>query len=323
MRRTTTIPTVSRRRAPAPAVAAALLAALVAAPSFAGRVQAQTPPAAKPQSYTDEIRAWQKARVERLKADNGWLTVAGLFWLQEGDNTFGCAPGNTIVLPAHSAADLAGVFTHSGGTTTVRANPGVVLRIGAETVTSRALRSDAEGAPDVVEMGRLRFFVIHRGGRDAIRMRDLESWGRTHFNGIRTYGIDPKWRIEARFEPYDPPHRIPIASIIGTVDSMVCPGALVFMAGGREVRLDPVLEEPDATELFLIFSDLTSGDETYGAGRFLYASLPQGGKTIVDFNKAYNPPCAFTEFATCPLPPPQNALPVAIRAGEKKYGNHR
>ncbi len=153
-------------------------------------------------------------------------------------------------------------------------------------------------------------------------MRDLENPGRKHFSGIRNYRIDPKWRVEARFEPYDPPRRIPIANIIGTVDSMTCPGALVFTAGGREVRLDPVLEAPDATDLFIIFSDETSGSETYGAGRFLYAGLPKDGTTVLDFNKAYNPPCAFTEFATCPLPPAQNALPIAVRAGEKKYGSH-
>ena len=298
--------------------------ALTLAAVAASRVHAQSPPpAATPQSYADEIRAWRQQRVDRLRADNGWLTVAGLFWLQEGDNTFGCAAKNTIVLPPRSAADFAGVFTHHGSETSVRANPGVVMRVGPDTVTARVLKPDAEGAPDVVEMGRLRFFVIRRGGRDAIRMRDLESAGRKHFKGIGNYATDPKWRIPARFEPYNPPHHIPIASIIGTVDSMTCPGALVFTAGGKEVRLDPVLEAPDATDLFIIFSDETSGQETYGAGRFLYAELPKNGTTVLDFNKAYNPPCAFTEFATCPLPPPQNALPVAIRAGEKKYGHSR
>lgn len=281
-------------------------------------------PAASPKasSYADEIRTWRQQRVERLRADNGWLTVAGLFWLQDGDNTFGCDPKNTIVLPAHSAADFAGVFVHQGSATTVRANAGVTLRIGTQTVTTRDLASDATGAPDIVEMGRLRFFVIRRGGRDAIRMRDLESAARKHFSGIKNYPTDPKWRVEARFEPYVPAHQIPIASVIGTVDSMTCPGALVFTAGGKEVRLDPVLEDPAATELFIIFSDETSGAETYGAGRFLYADLPKDGTTVLDFNKAYNPPCAFTEFATCPLPPPQNALPIAVKAGEKKYGNH-
>lgn len=299
-------------------VATALWTALLASPARAADPAA----APSPLPYPDQIRAWQKQRVERLRADTGWLTVAGLFWLQDGDNTFGCDPKNSIVLPPHSAADFAGVFTHDGDATTVRALPGIVMHVGSEAITTRALQSDAVGAPDVVEMGRLRFFVIRRGGRDAIRMRDLENPGRKHFSGIRNYRIDPKWRVEARFEPYDPPHRIPIANIIGTVDSMTCPGALVFTAGGREVRLDPVLEAPDATDLFIIFSDETSGSETYGAGRFLYAGLPKDGTTVLDFNKAYNPPCAFTEFATCPLPPAQNALPIAVRAGEKKYGSH-
>lgn len=292
-------------------------------PALAPGVRAEPAASPKPSSYGDEIRAWRERRVERLRADNGWLTVAGLFWLRDGDNTFGCDPKNTIVLPARSAADFAGVFVHHGDATTVRANPGVTLRVGTETITARELKSDAGGAPDVVEMGRLRFFVIRRGGRDAIRMRDLENPARKNFAGIRNYPTDEKWRIEARFEPYVPVRRIPIANVIGTVDSMTCPGALVFTAGGKEVRLDPVLEDPEATELFIIFSDETSGSETYGAGRFLYADLPKDGTTILDFNKAYSPPCAFTEFATCPLPPLQNMLPIAVKAGEKKYGGHR
>ena len=275
-----------------------------------------------PQSHADEIRAWRDKRVKNLTSDTGWLTVAGLFWLQEGGNNFGTSPKNAIVLPPGSAPEFAGVLELQGDATTVHANAGVTMRIGGETITSRPLHSDAAGAPDIVEMGRLRFFVIVRGGRYAIRLRDLEAPTRQHFTGIQSYGIDDDWRVEARFEAYAPPRRIPIASIIGTIDSMTSPGALVFSHGGREFRLDPVLESPDADELFVIFKDETSGVETYGGGRFLYASLPKDGKTVLDFNKAYNPPCAFTEYATCPLPPLQNEIPIAVHAGEKKYGHH-
>ncbi len=277
---------------------------------------------APPPSHADEIRAWHDKRIKSLTSDTGWLTVAGLYWLQEGGNSFGTSPKNAIVLPARSGPDVAGVIELQGGKTTLHANAGVTMRIGTEAVTTRLLHSDATGAPDVVEMGRLRFFVIVRGGRYAIRLRDLEAPTRKAFTGIQSYGVDDDWRVEARFEPYSPPHQIPIATVIGTVDSMTSPGALVFTFGGKEFRLDPVLESPDADELFVIFRDETSGVETYGGGRFLYASLAKDGKTVLDFNKAYNPPCAFTEYATCPLPPLQNALPIAVHAGEKKYGHH-
>jgi uncharacterized protein (DUF1684 family) len=271
-------------------------------------------------TYAAGIRAWQDRRVHNLRSDTGWLTVAGLFWLAEGDNVFGTGPGSDVLLPPGSTAARAGVFEHRAGVTTVRAADGVTLRIDGKPVREAVLRPDSQGKPDIVELGRLRLFVIERSGRFAIRMRDLESEQRKSFRGIDRYAIDPSWRVEAKFEPYDPPRRIPIASVIGTVDSMVCPGALVFALDGREMRLEPVLESPE--ELFIMFTDETSGDETYPGGRFLYADQPQDGRTTLDFNKAYNPPCAFTPFATCPLPPPQNALTIAVRAGEKTYGEH-
>jgi uncharacterized protein (DUF1684 family) len=273
-------------------------------------------------TYVAGVRAWQERREKNLLSDTGWLTVTGLFWLHEGDNVFGTASGCDLVLPSGSTPARAGTFVHRDGKTTVHAAPGVVLRIDGKEVREADLRPDSQGKPDIVELGRLRLFVIERSGRFAVRMRDLESELRKSFHGIDRYAIDTAWRVEARFEPYDPPRHIPIASVIGTVDSLVCPGALVFTRDGREQRLEPILEAPDETSLFVIFSDETSGDETYPAGRFLYCDLPRDGKTTLDFNKAYNPPCAFTPFATCPLPPPQNALPIAVRAGEKTYGEH-
>lgn len=273
-------------------------------------------------TYAADIRAWQERREKNLQSDTGWLTVTGLFWLQEGDNAFGTAPGSAILLPDGSAPPHAGVFHHRAGVTTVRAEPGVSLRIDGKEVREAQLQPDSQGKPDIIEMGHLRFFVIERSGRFAIRMRDLESDLRKQFHGIDRFAIDPAWRVEARFEPYDPPRHIPIASVTGTIDSMLCPGALTFEHQGRPVRLEPILEGPDETSFFVIFSDETSGEETYPAGRFLYCDRPRDGKTTLDFNKAYNPPCAFTPFATCPLPPPQNALPIAVRAGEKNYGEH-
>jgi len=275
-----------------------------------------------PAGYEQEILKWRERRVARLQADTGWLTVAGLFWLHPGQNTFGTDRGNDILLPEGSAPGRAGVFVHEKGVTTVRANPGTDLRCDGRKVETLVMRTDHEDTTDVVELGRLSFYVILRGDRYGIRMRDKESSMRRDFHGIEAWPVDPAYRVEARFEPYEPPHNLPIPTILGTIDSMVCPGALVFELQGKTYRLDPVMESPEDTSLFIIFSDATSGDETYGAGRFLYADLPADGTTIVDFNKAYNPPCAFTPFATCPLPPPENELPVAVRAGEKKYAEH-
>jgi hypothetical protein len=301
---------------------AALLALAAAAgttpPAGANEARSAGPTAA----YVSEVQAWRDRRVTRLRSETGWLTVAGLYWLEPGENTFGTAPENDFVLPAGSAPARAGVLFHENGTTTVRASPRAGLTCGGKPVRELRLRSDTQDTTDVVELGRLRFFVIERGGRAAIRLRDLESPQRTGFRGIDAWPIDAAWRVEARFEPFLPPRRIPIANIIGTLDSMLCPGRLRFELAGTACELLPVLESPSDDEYFLIFSDATSGQETYPAGRFLYAPLAVDGRTTLDFNKAYNPPCAFTPYATCPLPPPQNELPVAVRAGEKNYEAH-
>jgi uncharacterized protein (DUF1684 family) len=305
----------------APLLASVTIPAALTAMDTANTTAAGTNTAAD-SAYAADLRAWQERRERNLRSDTGWLTVTGLFWLEEGDHTFGTATGSDMLLPAGSGPARAGVFTHRAGTTSVRAASGVTFLIGGKEVQEATLRPDSHGQPDVLELGRLRFLVIERSGRFGIRMRDLESDARKQFQGIDRYAVDPAWRVEAGFEPYTPPRRIAIASVIGTVDSSLCPGALVFSRDGRTLRLEPILEDPDATSLFVIFSDATSGDETYPAGRFLYCDLPRDGKTMLDFNRAYNPPCAFTPFATCPLPPPQNALPIAVRAGEKTYGEH-
>src|SRR6185436_17361619 len=168
------------------------------------------------------------------------------------------------------------------------------------------LRNDAdEQGPTIVKMGSVRFNVIQRGDRLALRVKDAESQTRTHFVGLEYYPIDPKWRVEAKLEMAHPPKKIPITDITGMTSDSISPGPLVFEVDGQEYRIDPILEE-GSDELFLIFRDGTSKDTTYPAGRYLYAKKPgPDGKVIVDFNKAYNPPCAFTPYATCPLPPLQ------------------
>jgi uncharacterized protein (DUF1684 family) len=275
-------------------------------------VAAATPP------YVAEVEQWRAKREERLKADGGWLTVTGLFWLKDGANTFGSAPGNTIVLPA-SAPARAGVIDFSGGKASVRVEPGVRILSGDEPVTTRELRADtANGGPDVLVLGPLSLQVIERGGRYGIRLKDNESAGRRAFTGLQWYPVSEAHRVVARFVPHATPKTIAIANVLGQEDQQPSPGSAVFTIAGKEVRLDPILETPDAKELFFIFKDATAGRDTYPAGRYLYTELPKDGVVTLDFNKAYSPPCAFTAYATCPLPPPQNRLPIRIEAGEKK-----
>jgi len=161
--------------------------------------------------------------------------------------------------------------------------------------------------------------VIERAGNLGVRVRDLNNPHRTGFKGLSYFPVSTAWLFDARFEPYQPAHRIKIINILGMEQEYESPGAVVFQKDGREWRLDAVLEEPGDRELFIMFADATSGHETYGAGRFLYVPLPSAGRTRLDFNKAYNPPCALNDFATCPLPPPQNHLKLRVEAGEKTY----
>jgi hypothetical protein len=252
-------------------------------------------------TYQTEIAQWRQKREAALKADGGWLTVAGLFWLREGSNRFGSAAENEIVLPDGPAQ--AGTFELHHGKITAGTPP-------------REIKPDSA---DVLKVGRLSLFAIRRGDRFGIRLKDPESEYRRSFHGLEYFPADEAYRVTARFVAE--PKKIPILNVLGQTEESECPGYAVFRLAGQELRLYPILEEPGAKELFYIFKDQTSGKETYGAGRFLYSGMPQDGKVVLDFNKAYNPPCSFTPYATCPLPPPENRLPVRVEAGEKKYGH--
>jgi len=254
-------------------------------------------------TYSDEIAAWRKQREERLKADGGWLSVAGLFWLHEGANTFGRDAANEIVLP--DGAARGGEFLLHDGKVTVKMD-------GSE----RELWADSA---DAAKVGRLSLFVIKRGDKYGIRLKDPDSEYRRGFHGIEYWVPKEEYRVKARWVPE--PAKIPILNILGQTENMESPGYAAFRLNGQDLRLRPVLEEPGAKKLFYIFRDQTTGKETYGAGRFLYSDLPKDGAVMLDFNKAYNPPCAFTPYATCPLPPAENRMPVRVEAGEKKYGH--
>jgi uncharacterized protein (DUF1684 family) len=269
------------------------------------------------QSHTQQIEAWRKQRVERLTAPNGWLSLVGLEWLKEGANKIGSAKDNDIVVP--SAPAHLGTITLHGGKAAIVLDAKADATIDGAKATSADLLDDSAPKPTVVAFGSANFYLVHRGEKWALRIKDSEAKTRKQFVGIDYFDIDPSWRIEAKWEAYDPPREVEESNILGQVDKVIVPGAAVFEHGGKTYRVEPVIETPGDTELFLVFADKTSGKETYGAARFVYTEPPKDGKVVIDFNKAYNPPCAFTSYATCPLPTAQNRLSTRVTAGEKKY----
>ncbi|HUL19379.1 MAG TPA: DUF1684 domain-containing protein [Steroidobacteraceae bacterium] len=296
---------------PAVLIMALALSALSAPRSGATR--------AAPSSEEAAILQWRAQRVAELTSDTGWLTLAGLFWLKEGSNSFGSGPDNTLILDSAALAKTAGTFQVNGALVRFVAHPGAGVLLDGQGVDSVILHSDRGGEPTVLASGSLRFFVIERGGRLGVRVRDLDNPRRLGFHGLQYFPISARWVLNARFIPYPPDKRIRIINILGMEEEAVSPGALEFTQYGRKWRLDTVLEQAADQQLFIMFADATSGQQTYGGGRFLYIPLPVAGGVVVDFNKAYNPPCALNDFATCPLPPPQNRLKLRIDAGELKY----
>jgi uncharacterized protein (DUF1684 family) len=191
------------------------------------------------------------------------------------------------------------------------------VTVDGRRVTEVEMKPDEPGPPTVARIGRLSLLVLLRAGRYAIRLKDPEHKLRQEFRGLRWFPPNESYRVTARFVRYDRPKAIPITNILGQTEPQPSPGYVVFELAGREWRLEPIQSDPK--ELFFIFRDTTSREETYQAGRFLYADAPQGDRVVLDFNKAYNPPCAFNPYTTCQLPPRQNRLPIPIRAGEKRY----
>ena len=272
-------------------------------------------------AYRKQIEDWRAHRAERLKSPNGWLTLVGLDWLKDGANRIGSAKDNAIVI-ANAPAHL-GTITLDRGKATLSLDPRADAKIDGEKKPGAELLDDSHEKPTTVSFSTVNFFLVQRGDKFGLRIKDSKAPTRTHFLGIDNFAIDPGWRIEAKWEAYNPPHEVEQANIIGQIEKTVVPGAAVFERDGKTWRLEPSIETPGDTNLFLVFADRTSGKETYGAARFLYTDPPKDGKVVLDFNKAYNPPCAFTPFATCPLPTPQNRLGMRVTAGEKKYrGSH-
>ncbi len=269
-------------------------------------------------SYKTEIEQYRQKREAGLKSDGGWLAVAGLFWLKEGGNTLGTDKSKTIVLPEGSAPGSVGVFEFHDGQTTFRADSGVKVTVNGAPVAFSTLKPDTAGAPDVLQVNDLTMFVIKRGQRFAVRLKDKNSPMRGKFTGLKFFPPDERYRVTARFVPYNPPKMIPVPNILGETEQEASPGYVEFTLNGHQCRLDPITEDDT---LFFIFKDLTSGKETYPPGRFLNTPMPVNSEVTLDFNKAYNPPCAFTPYATCPLPPKQNILAIRVEAGELRYGH--
>lgn len=283
-------------------------------------------------AYREKLDGWHRQRIESLKAENGWLNLAGLFWLNEGANEAGADPGNELTFPADRAPAQLGTFHLTNGVVRFDAAPGVVvLADGAPVLGPKTLFAPDGTKPVTLAHGSLRWFVINRGNRYAVRLRDLDSPLLKTFTGIDRFAVDESWRVKARLERPARPRTIPIVDVTGQTAQQPLMGTLVFDRNGQTYRLDAVGEGQG--KLFILFGDATNAHDTYGAGRFLYADLPRvdssgvdspgsDGLITLDFNQAINPPCAFTPFATCPLPPKQNRLSVAIRAGEKRFGDH-
>lgn len=298
---------------------ARMLSAVVLSASMTACTGEPAPPA--PGEHREAIKAWRAERVAKLTAPDGWLTIIGLYWLEPGRQTVGAAGDNDFVLEASGMPERLGTFVLTGDELRFDAAPGASVTVDGEPVDSVGVVPDTEGEPTRLTAGSIRLYAIERAGRLAIRARDLEHPRRREFPGLEYFPIDTDWRMRAEFRPYEPPHEETIVNILGMETTMRSPGALVFEHKGKTRRLD-TYADPDDEELFVMFADRTNMHTTYGGGRYIYVPRPENGETVIDFNKAYNPPCVFTELATCPLPPSQNRLRFRVTAGEKDFGKH-
>lgn len=276
-------------------------------------------------AYLAEVEGVRAQHIAELTGEDGWLTLVGLYWLKLGDNRFGADPSNEIVLPGAGVPPLAGVLELRPDATVVlhpRAGSGVT--IDGKPAGEQVLRPDRGGKPDVVRVGPLSLYVIQRGGQLGLRVKDPDSPAKRAFKGIAAFPVDPEYRVVGTLERYSTLHDVEVASAHGPAQHVTAPGLIRFTIKGKACALEPYSSSADPTTYFIVFRDATAGHETYGAGRFLEAAAPAPGtdRVILDFNKAYNPPCAFTPYATCPLPTAQNNLPVRIEAGEKVPAGH-
>ncbi|MEN8202441.1 MAG: DUF1684 domain-containing protein [Bacteroidota bacterium] len=265
-------------------------------------------------AYTESITQWQHQRMEGLKSKTGWLNLAGLFWLNEGENSFGSDPSNDVVFPDKSDP-FCGTLSLEKGKVTMQVNDGVQIAIGDSLVTQADLVNDHEKNTTHLQQGDLAWYIIKRGEKYGVRLRDYKHPRMDELDHIPSYPIQTEYVVEATLKPFEEPRTMTVATPVeGVTENYQCPGELHFKIKSQDLVLYPFTS---GNRYFLVIADETTGMDTYGAGRFMYSTPDSTGRIILDFNKAYNPPCAFNPYATCPMPPRENFLPIAIEAGEK------
>lgn len=270
-------------------------------------------------SYHEEIRLWHQERLNRLKSPDGWLSLAGLFWIQEGSSTFGSSQGTDIIFPEGSPAEI-GIFHRNGDSIWMEVNPGIDVRSEGQSVDKTSVFS-SEQESLVFEHGELSWLIMKRSDRYALRLRDRSSPAISAMDTIPYYPINPDWRIKATFHAPDSGFVIFLDDVQGMKRKYSPAGTLRFNIQGEHHEM--LVLDGGREQYFLIFGDGTNGVETYGGGRYVYTPrADENGQTFIDFNKAYNPPCAFTDYATCLLPPPENKTEVLIEAGELTHRDH-
>jgi uncharacterized protein (DUF1684 family) len=278
---------------------------------FVTTAQAQT-------DYAKGIEKWRSEREANLKKETGWLTVAGLFWLKEGINTVGAGEKFDVRLTDNFKQGKFGEIDFKEGKAELKVEKGVEAQIDGKSVPATVdLVSDEKGKPTEIRTETQTFFLIKREERYGIRLKDSNSEARRTFKGLHWFPVVESYKVTARLEAWPEPKELSVPNVLGGNFKMKSPGVLKFSLNGKEYSLQPVLEDDET--LFIIFGDDSNRSETYKSGRFLYAEKPVNGEAILDFNKAENPPCAFTPYATCPLPPAGNKLEIEIKAGEKRY----
>lgn len=269
-------------------------------------------------AHLEEVEAWHERRVASLAAPDGWLSLTGLYWLTPGENRFGSDPTNDLVFPDSTVPGYLGSFYLIDDSVSVRLAPesGVETDIKAD---SFPVVTDFYESPTMFTYGSHSWYVIDREGQIGVRLRDAEAQARQAFSGIERYPVDLAWRVSGRFVWFDHPRKMEVPTVLNTPATLMTPGAVEFEVHGETQRLE-VVGEPDSRRFWIIFADPTNRTTTYPAGRYVYIDAPkEDGSVVIDFNMSYSPPCAFSEYATCPFPPPQNRLKVPIEAGEKRY----
>jgi uncharacterized protein (DUF1684 family) len=282
----------------------------------------------KDAAWQEEITSWRAQHAVELQKPDGWLALAGLEWLEPGDTSFGAAKDNKIHLPPSGPAHM-GVLHLDGETVTLSPPAGgfpAGFLLDGKPAQTQTLHADPDHDKNNPRMtiGTLNMYVIHRGERFALRIKDAKSAALSGFHGLKWYAPNQAYRVTARWIPYAPQKTFTIATLIGTSYPAQVPGSAEFLLHGKTYRLDPILEDPQVARLFFVLRDATSATKTYGACRFLYTGFPdhgldKPGELVLDFNRLENPPCAYTPYATCPLPPRQNRLPIPLPVGEQRY----